>query len=50
MVILFDIIFIRLFEDGTISPFLQRTNNTPPDYKSYFFTLIKNSITLFAVR
>ena len=49
MVILFDIIFIRLFEDGAISPFLQRTNNTPA-YKSYFFTFIKNSITLFAVR
>lgn len=29
MVILFDIIFIRLFEDEAISPFLQRTNNTP---------------------
>ena len=49
MVILFDIIFIRLLEDGAISPFLQKTNNTP-DYKSYFFTLIKNSITLFSVR
>ena len=49
MVTLLDIIFIRLFEDGAISPFLQTTKHTP-DYMSYFFTFIKNSITLFAVR